>query len=312
MAHLSVRYQIVGTDQISRIDLAAVDELVDLDGSRRFQRDVLELLLRHLDEGVGVDLVALDDVLVGDLLAGVGVHLGVLDTVAGLPVELVEGDLFGFRRGRIERYRTGDEGKTQEAFPVSAGGHRRGTPLLMPDSRRTARLGSDIATFPIGGFFRGAASIGLDRSTGCKRGGSRSQWHHITATLNPFAEPRPLVRQPPPLLKHISAPVSSLDLIADRMRQRHLGHLARKRSALGGPIAKCAADAVCCQVAASHAAQRHQQRHVGQGRFMARGVTQVTDVTQFRRNTLTQIGCRNFLKEASLLSHCHNSPPKTV
>ena len=60
-----------------------------------FQRDVLELLLRHLDEGVGVDLVALDDVLVGDLLAGVGIDLGVLDTVAGLSVELVEGDFFG-------------------------------------------------------------------------------------------------------------------------------------------------------------------------------------------------------------------------
>ena len=136
--------QVVGTDQIPRVDLAAVDELVDLDGSRRFQRDVLELLLRHLDEGVGVDLVALDDVLVGDLLAGVGVDLGVLDAVAGLPVELVEGDLFGFRRGRIERDRTGDERKAQEAFPVSAGGHGGELQILMPDSRRTARLGSDI------------------------------------------------------------------------------------------------------------------------------------------------------------------------
>src|SRR5439155_16642132 len=117
------------------------------------QRNVLKLLLRHLDEGVGVDLVAFDDVLVVDLLAGVGVHLGVFDAVSGLPVELVERDFFGFRRGRIERYRTGDEGKTQEAFPVSAGGHDGGTPGLMPDSRRTARLGSDIATLPTGGFF---------------------------------------------------------------------------------------------------------------------------------------------------------------
>ena len=41
----------------------------------------------------------------------------------GLSIQLVERDLFGFRRGRIERNRTGDEGKTQEAFPVSAGGH---------------------------------------------------------------------------------------------------------------------------------------------------------------------------------------------
>jgi hypothetical protein len=32
----------------------------------------------------------------------------------------------------------------------------------MLDSRRMARLGSDIATFPTGGFFHGGALIGLD------------------------------------------------------------------------------------------------------------------------------------------------------
>jgi hypothetical protein len=32
VADLSVRHQVVGTDEIPRIDLAAVDELVDLDG----------------------------------------------------------------------------------------------------------------------------------------------------------------------------------------------------------------------------------------------------------------------------------------
>ena len=156
--------KIVGTDQIPRVDLAAVDELIDLDGSRRFQRDVLEFLLRHLDEGVGVDLVALDDVLVGDLLAGVGVDLGVLDAVAGLPVELVEGDLFGFRRGRIERDRTGDEGKTQEAFPVSAGGHDAVTPKLsavrIQDERGS--LVPTPAAVPTGSFFRVFDLGGLD------------------------------------------------------------------------------------------------------------------------------------------------------
>jgi hypothetical protein len=50
----------------ARIELLALHKLVDLDGPRRFQRDVLELFLGHLDEGVGVDLEALDDVLVGD------------------------------------------------------------------------------------------------------------------------------------------------------------------------------------------------------------------------------------------------------
>lgn len=52
-----------------------------------------------------------------------------LDAMAGLPVELIEGDFFGVGGGRIERYRTGDEGKTQEAFPVSAGGHRGGNSI---------------------------------------------------------------------------------------------------------------------------------------------------------------------------------------
>ena len=109
VANSPVRYQVVGPDQIPRVDLAAVDELINLDGSRRFQRDVLQFLLRHLDEGVRVDLVALDDVLVGDLLAGVGVDLGILDAVAGLPVQLVERDLFGLRSGRMERNGTGDK-----------------------------------------------------------------------------------------------------------------------------------------------------------------------------------------------------------
>src|SRR5260370_22214407 len=92
-----------------------------------------------MEEGWGVGLVALYGVLVGGLLAGVGVDLGILDAVAGLPVELIEGDLFGFRRGRIERYRTGDEGKTQEAFPVSPGGHGRVPPLRLSRSSRTTQ-----------------------------------------------------------------------------------------------------------------------------------------------------------------------------
>ncbi|MBB4381810.1 hypothetical protein GGD61_006500 [Bradyrhizobium sp. SBR1B] len=91
--NLAIRAQIVGADQIPWVDLTPVDELVDLDGSRGFQRDVLKLLLGHLDEGIGIDLVALDDVLAVDLLAGVGIDLGVLDPVAGLSVQLVERDL---------------------------------------------------------------------------------------------------------------------------------------------------------------------------------------------------------------------------
>src|SRR6185437_10621680 len=89
----------------------------------RFQRDVIELVLRDFDVGVGVDLVALHDVVVGDLLAGVGVDLGIFDAVAGLAIDLVETDLFAIRRRRIKGDRAGHERKAQEAFPVGAGGH---------------------------------------------------------------------------------------------------------------------------------------------------------------------------------------------
>jgi hypothetical protein len=50
VADLAGRTQVVQADQVPRVDFATIDEFVDLDGSRRFQRRVLEFLLRHLDE----------------------------------------------------------------------------------------------------------------------------------------------------------------------------------------------------------------------------------------------------------------------
>ena len=143
VANLAVRTEIVRADNVAGVDFFALHELIDLDGPRGFQRDVFELFLGHLDVGVGVDFEGLDDVLVRHFLAGVGVHARVLDAVAGVPVDLVEADLFGIGRGRIERDGTGDERKAQKAFPVGARCHRRGLRLQL-DSRRTGGLGSDI------------------------------------------------------------------------------------------------------------------------------------------------------------------------
>jgi hypothetical protein len=42
---LAVRTQIIGADQIARVDLGLYDELVDVDRAGRFQRDLLELFL---------------------------------------------------------------------------------------------------------------------------------------------------------------------------------------------------------------------------------------------------------------------------
>ena len=72
-----------------------------------FQGDVVELVLGHLDIGVGVDLVALHDVVGRDFLAGIGIDLGVFDAMAGLAIDLVEGDLFGIRGRRIKGDRAG-------------------------------------------------------------------------------------------------------------------------------------------------------------------------------------------------------------
>lgn len=43
------------------------------DGLGRFQRHVLSFVLGHSMKGVGIYLVTLDDALMGDLLAGVGI-----------------------------------------------------------------------------------------------------------------------------------------------------------------------------------------------------------------------------------------------
>ncbi len=59
----------VGADQIARVDVGLVDELVDFDRARGLQRDLLELLPQDLDVLALLELIALDDVLVGDLFA---------------------------------------------------------------------------------------------------------------------------------------------------------------------------------------------------------------------------------------------------
>jgi hypothetical protein len=121
--HLPVRDEVIGPDEIAGIDVGLRHELVDVDGAGRLQGDVLKLVLRHFDVGVGIDFVALGDVFGGDFLAGIGVDLHVFDAVAGVPVDLVEADLLGLGRGRVQSDRTGDERKAEEAFPVGAGGH---------------------------------------------------------------------------------------------------------------------------------------------------------------------------------------------
>ena len=89
----------------------------------RVERDVFQLIRGDLDVAVGIDLVALHDLIGGNFLACVGIHLEVLDPVAGGAIDLIEADLLRVGRRREQCYRTGDEGKAKIALSLSARGH---------------------------------------------------------------------------------------------------------------------------------------------------------------------------------------------
>ena len=95
---------------------------------RGFECYAFQLVVRNLNVGVGVYLVAFDYFVGGNLLPRVSIHLQVFDPVAGLLVELVEMDLFGIGCGWVQSDWASHEGKAQKPFPVGAGGHDRSTP----------------------------------------------------------------------------------------------------------------------------------------------------------------------------------------
>ncbi len=158
MADLAVGHEIIGADQIAVVDVGFGHELVDLDGAGRFQRDVVQLILRHLDVGIGVDLVALHDVVGGDFLAGVRIDLGIFDAVAGLAVDLVEADLLGIRRRRIEGNR--DRSRVKGAGSLSSW---RGGPWDTPKTQQTTwddTTGEPVIQADAAGNLRTALTVG--------------------------------------------------------------------------------------------------------------------------------------------------------
>jgi hypothetical protein len=62
VADLAFGDDVIGADQVELVDVRLRYEFVDVDGPGALERDVVELVLVDGDVGVGVDLVALDDV----------------------------------------------------------------------------------------------------------------------------------------------------------------------------------------------------------------------------------------------------------
>ena len=78
--------------------------------------------------------------------------------------------------------------------------------------------------------------IGLHRSSsGASRLPNRDD---LAGPLRLSTVPRPGIKQLPALLEQIAAPIGRLHLVADGVRQRHFGDLAREVRPLGRPIAE--------------------------------------------------------------------------
>ena len=124
-----VRGQVVGAPaEVDAAQLLGLDEAVDADGLVALRAQLVELVLVDDDVlALGV-LVALDDLVAGDL-AHLRGELLVLDAGVGLGVELVQRDVAAGRRGRVGLDRNRDEAELEESLPRRVGCH---TPSLMP------------------------------------------------------------------------------------------------------------------------------------------------------------------------------------
>jgi hypothetical protein len=74
------------------------------------------------------------------------------------------------------------------------------------------------------------------------------------------------IDQPSTLLEHITTPVCGFGCVGHHVRQRHLDQVIRIAGGLCRPIPETRSETVRREVAALHASQHHEQRHVESGR----------------------------------------------
>src|SRR4051812_35777032 len=137
------RGEVVRVVVVDRVDLVQRDEVLDLDrlGLLRVQR--LELARLDDDIAVGRQLEALDDVLVGHLVAGGRIDALLLDAHACLAVELMEADGLARHRG-IELHGHGDEPEGDCTAPDRPWHHYRLCRVRDLPSYRTRRCRSAV------------------------------------------------------------------------------------------------------------------------------------------------------------------------
>ena len=118
---------------VDGVDLVEVDEVLDVDRPGGLGVEGVELLGRDHHVGVRAQLVALDDVLVGDLLAGGGRDPLLLHPRLALGVDLVEADVLGRHRA-VELHR-----HVHQPEADGPGPHRSSHGYLLPIDRTVNR-----------------------------------------------------------------------------------------------------------------------------------------------------------------------------
>jgi hypothetical protein len=123
LSSLAIRRDVIRTDVVEVVDFRLRDEFVDLDGLGALERNRGKFILVDLDVMTFLDLVALDDLVRRDFLAGPFIDLAIANAIARLAIELIEADLVAICRRRENLYGTGHQRKTQEALPIGTRGH---------------------------------------------------------------------------------------------------------------------------------------------------------------------------------------------
>src|SRR5262249_33984891 len=114
---LTGRHVIGGVEE-APVDLPARHKAVDLDGVGAFDLDRIQLGIIH-DEVLALgDLIAAAFIFGGDRFAGLLIDELLAQAIAGRLADLPECDALGGRARRMQRNRTGDQGKFEVAFPV--------------------------------------------------------------------------------------------------------------------------------------------------------------------------------------------------
>src|SRR3979490_2146251 len=101
----AIRNDVVRTIEVQLVYFFSRHEPIDFDRPPALYSNGFQLFRVELEVLALADLVAFDDVRGFDFIAGVRIHLAILDAMTGVLVKLMEADLFALAGRRIQRDR---------------------------------------------------------------------------------------------------------------------------------------------------------------------------------------------------------------